>query len=138
MPATIEQLQRIELFSDLDRKELQSLANSLKERMYTAGETVVSEDKGGVGFFIIDEGRAKVSIRGEDKATLGPGDHFGEIALIDEGDRTATVTADTDLRCYGLTSWAFRPLVEYNPSIAWKLLQTMAKRLRTTQQAQAQ
>ena len=109
MPATAEQLKQIELFADLDRRELQSLANSLKERTYTAGETVVSEDKGGVGFFIIDEGA-----------------------------RTATVTADTELRCYGLTSWAFRPLVEHNPSIAWKLLQTMAKRLRTTQQAQSQ
>jgi CRP/FNR family cyclic AMP-dependent transcriptional regulator len=136
MPATTEQLQRIDLFSDLDRKELQSLANSLKERTYSPGETVVSEDKGGVGFFIIDEGNAKVTIRGEDKATLGPGDHFGEIALIDDGHRTATITAETDLRCYGLTSWAFRPLVEHNPSIAWKLLVTMAKRLRTTQQAQ--
>ena len=135
MAATVEHLQKIELFSDLDRKELQSLANSLKERTYTAGETVVSEDKGGVGFFIIDEGKAKVFVRGEQRATLGPGDHFGEIALIDEGARTATVTAETDLRCYGLTSWSFRPLVEHNPSIAWKLLQTMAKRLRSVQQS---
>jgi CRP-like cAMP-binding protein len=87
-----------------------------------------------VGFFFIKEGTAKVTIGGEEVATFGPGDHFGEIALIDDGARTATVSADTEVRCYGLTSWAFRPLVENNPSVAWKLLQVMAKRLRETQQ----
>ena len=63
-------------------------------------------------------------------ATLGRGDHFGEIALIDEGVRAATVTATSELVCHGLTFWEFRPLVESNGSIAWKLLQALAKRLR--------
>jgi CRP-like cAMP-binding protein len=127
---TAEKLQQIDLFEDLDRKELRALANSFKERTFGAGETVVSEDKGGVGFFVIDEGQAKVTIRGDERATLGPGDHFGEIALIDEGVRTATVTAETELRCHGLTSWAFRPLVEHNPTIAWRLLRVLSQRLR--------
>jgi CRP-like cAMP-binding protein len=73
-------------------------------------------------------------VRGEERAKLGPGDYFGEIALIDEGGRSATLTADSDLRCYGLTSWEFRPLVESNASIAWQLLETLAKRLRAAQQ----
>jgi CRP/FNR family cyclic AMP-dependent transcriptional regulator len=130
VPLTPEQLGRIDLFSDLDRRDLQSLANSFKEVTFAPGEEIVGEDKGGVGFFIIDDGEAKVTRGGEEQATLGPGSYFGEIALIDEGARTATITAETDMRCYGLTSWEFRPLVESNSQIAWKLLQALAKQLR--------
>jgi CRP/FNR family cyclic AMP-dependent transcriptional regulator len=130
VPASVEQLQRVPLFADLDRRELQSLASSFKERIFEAGSTVVGEGSGGVGFFIIDEGDAKVTVGGEERAKLGPGNYFGELALIDEGTRTATITAETELRCYGLTSWEFRPLVEGNSHIAWKLLQALAKQLR--------
>ena len=66
-------------------------------------------------------------MRGDERRSLGPGDYFGEIALIDDGARSATITAVSDLRCYGLTSWEFRPLVESNASMAWKLLETMAQ-----------
>jgi CRP/FNR family transcriptional regulator, cyclic AMP receptor protein len=135
VPATVEQLQRVPLFADLDRKELASLASSFKERTFEAGETVASEGSGGVGFFVIDEGNAKVTLRGEERVTLGPGDYFGEIALIDEGARTATITAETALRCYGLTSWEFRPLVEGNSQIAWKMIQALAKQLREAREA---
>ena len=134
MPLTSDDLQQIDLFSGLDRKDLQSLANSFKEVAFKPGDEIVGQHKGGVGFFVVKEGKAIVTISGEQVATFGPGDHFGEVALIDEGARTATVTAETDVRCYGLTSWAFRPLVEHNPSVAWKLLQIMARRLRETQQ----
>ena len=65
---------------------------------------------------------------------LGRGDYFGEVALIDEGARTATITAATDVVCFGLTYWEFRPLVQQNATIAWNLLQTLAKRLRTVQE----
>ena len=121
------------LFSGLDGRELDSIASSFKERNYSEGETIAREGSGGIGFFVIEEGRAKVTREGQDLATLGPGDYFGEVALIDEGARTASVTAETDLRCYGLTSWEFRPLVETNSSIAWKLLQAMARMLRDAQ-----
>jgi CRP/FNR family cyclic AMP-dependent transcriptional regulator len=134
VPLSPEQLSEIDLFAGLDRKDLQALANSFKEVTFHTGDDIVSEDKGGVGFFIIESGEAKVTVRGEERATIKAGDHFGEIALIDEGARTATVTAATEVHCFGLTSWAFRPLVEHNPTIAWKLLQIMAKRLRETQQ----
>jgi CRP/FNR family transcriptional regulator, cyclic AMP receptor protein len=130
MPATVKQLQRVPLFADLAQGELQSLASSFKERTFEAGSTVVGEGSGGVGFFIIDEGDATVTVGGEERATLGPGQYFGELALIDEGTRTATITANTDLKCYGLTSWEFRPLVEGNSRIAWKLLVNLAKQLR--------
>jgi CRP-like cAMP-binding protein len=91
------------------------------------------EGSGGAAFFFIDSGEATVSCKGVQLATLGPGDYFGEIALIDGGPRSATVTAATDLVCYGLTFWEFRPLVEKNSTIAWKLLQALAKRLRATE-----
>jgi CRP/FNR family cyclic AMP-dependent transcriptional regulator len=131
--APVELIQRVPLFADLDRKELEDLAGWFKERTFSQGDEVVSEGRGGIGFFVIEDGQAGVNVGGEERASLGPGDHFGEVALIDEGARSATITAKSNLRTYGLTSWEFRPLVENNASIAWKLLQTMAKRLRTAE-----
>ena len=130
MSAPPELVQGVPLFADLDKRELQGLASSMKERTFNTGQTIASEGQTGIGFFVIADGTAKVTQGDEERATLGPGDYFGEIALIDDGTRTASVTADSDLKVYGLTSWEFRPLVETNASIAWKLLQTMAKRLR--------
>jgi pyruvate,water dikinase len=123
-------LQRVELFAGMDRRQAEQIARLLKERPFKKGETVIMEGTGGAAFFIIDSGKASVSSRGIEIATLGPGDYFGEVALIDGGPRSATVIAATDLICYGLTFWEFRPLVEKNGTIAWKLLQAMAKRLR--------
>jgi CRP-like cAMP-binding protein len=123
----VDLLRRVPLFSDLDRKELERIAASMKERTFSAGETVTSEGSTGVGFFVIDSGSAKVTVGGTDRRTLGAGDYFGEVALLNESARTATITAESDLKCYGLTSWEFRPLVETQPSIAWKLLQAMSK-----------
>ena len=131
--APVELLQRVPLFADFERGDLQRLARSFKERTFDAGTTVADEGHTGAGFFVIESGEATVSVHGSERGKLGPGDYFGEIALIDEGARSATVTADSELRCWGLTSWEFRPLVEGNAGIAWKLLETMAKRLRAAQ-----
>ena len=131
--APIELLQRVPLFADFEHGDLERLARSFKERTFEAGSSVAGEGRTGAGFFVIESGEASVSVRGAERAKLGAGDYFGEIALIDEGARSATITADSDLHCYGLTSWEFRPLVEGNASIAWKLLETMAKRLRAAQ-----
>jgi CRP/FNR family cyclic AMP-dependent transcriptional regulator len=124
-----ELLQRVPLFAGLDPRELETIARTVHERTFNAGEAVASEGQGGVGFFVIREGQANVEVGGQQVRTLGPGDHFGEIALITEGPRTATVTATSELKCYGLTPWEFRPLVQTNASIAWKLLQALAKQL---------
>ena len=121
---------RVQLFADMDRRQAEQIARLLKERRFAKGETVIMEGSGGAAFFIIESGQATVSRKGVDIATLGPGDHFGEIALIDGGPRSATVTAATDLVCYGLTFWEFRPLVERNGTLAWKLLQALAKQIR--------
>ena len=126
-------LQRVQLFADLDRRQAEQIARLFKLRPFSKGETVIMEGSGGAAFFLIDSGEATVSCKGVQLATLGPGDYFGEIALIDGGPRSATVTAATDLVCYGLTFWEFRPLVERNSAIAWKLLQALAKRLRAAE-----
>jgi CRP-like cAMP-binding protein len=123
-------LQRIPLFSELKPKELEQLSGSFKERTFNAGETVATEGQEGAGFFVIESGEAVVTISGDERRTLGPGDYFGDIALIDQGARTATITAESELHTYGLTFWDFRPLVENDARIAWPMLQTLAKRLR--------
>lgn len=127
-------LQRVELFAGMDRRQSEQIARLLKERRFAKGETVIMEGSGGAAFFIISSGEAKVASKGIDLAKLGPGDYFGELALIDGGPRSATVTASSDLICYGLTFWEFRPLVERNGTIGWKLLQMLAKRLRAATQ----
>ena len=129
-----EALQRVPLFAELDQDEVDQIARLFKVRRFAVGETVIMEGSGGAAFFLIDSGEATVSIRGEQRGTLQPGDHFGEIALLDEGQRMATITASSELVCYGLTYWEFRPLVHENGAIGWKLLQSMAKMLRDAQQ----
>ena len=133
MAAPQELIQQVPLFSDLDKKDLQGLASSMKERIFEEGDTIASEGQSGVGFFIIEEGEATISVKGEERATLGHGDYFGEVALIDDGARTATITAKTALKCYGITSWEFKPLIEQNADLAWKMLQSMAKMLRASE-----
>jgi CRP/FNR family cyclic AMP-dependent transcriptional regulator len=124
-----ETLKRVSLFADLDRRELESIAGSMRERSFRAGETVIQEGSTGAGFFVVDDGEAEVTVEGTPRGTIGPGDYFGEIALLTGSERTATIRATTDMRCYGLTAWDFKPLVESNPAIAWKLLTAMAEKL---------
>jgi CRP-like cAMP-binding protein len=132
--APVEVLRRVPLFADLNRREVEKVARLFKERRFSAGETVVREGSGGAAFFLIDAGEATVTVAGKPREMLKPGDYFGEIALIDEGARTATITASSDLVCYGLTFWEFRPLVQENAAIGWKLLQSLAKKLRVAEQ----
>jgi CRP/FNR family transcriptional regulator, cyclic AMP receptor protein len=134
--APIEVLKRVPLFADLNRREVRQVARLFKERRFSEGETVAREGSGGAAFFLIDSGEATVSIRGRQRGTLGPGEYFGEIALIDGGSRSATVTASSELVCWGLTFWDFRPLVQENAAIGWKLLQSLAKMLRDAERGE--
>ena len=133
MSAPLAAVRNVPLFRDLEEKDLEVLAHQMHERRFPEGSEVTTEGATGAGFFVIAEGNADVSIAGEHRATLGPGDYFGEIALIDDGVRSASIMAATDLLCYGLTPWEFRPFVEEHPQVAWALLQTLARRNREAQ-----
>jgi CRP/FNR family transcriptional regulator, cyclic AMP receptor protein len=122
-------LRNVGLFSALEDKDLSSLAEEFNERRFGPGETIALEGAGGLMFFVVESGEASVEVHGDPVGSLGPGDAFGEIALIDRRPRTATVTAKTDLVTYGLPVFVFRPFVEARPEVAWKLLEQMADRL---------
>jgi CRP-like cAMP-binding protein len=126
-------LEKIPLFSGIKPKELKKLGKRMTERSFNEGDEITREGESGIGFFVIEEGNATVSIGGEIVRTLGPGAHFGEIALIDSGPRSATIIASTDLRCRGMSAWEFRPFVEEHPEVAWALLETLVGRLRDSQ-----
>jgi len=136
--APVDVVKQVRLFADLERDDLAQIARLFKERRFAKGETVIKEGSGGAAFYLIESGEATVTIGGDPRATLGPGDYFGEIALIDEGTRIGTVTAADDLVCHGLTLWELRPLVERNGVVGWKLLQTLARELREAEQAIAE
>jgi CRP/FNR family transcriptional regulator len=128
--ASRDTLRKVPLFAGLDNRELDEIASSMRERRFKSGDVVTQEGSGGVGFFVVEEGEADVAIGGQSRGSVGPGDYFGEIALINESPRTATLTARTDMLCYGMTPWDFRPLVESNSTIAWKLLTAMADKMK--------
>ena len=131
--APVETLRTVPLFEGLDDDELTRLADRFQERTFAEGTTVVEEGATGTSFFVIGEGNASVSVGGEIRASLGPGDYFGEMAILDDGVRSASVTAATDLRSYFLAPWEFRPFLEEHPEATLKLLGTLARRLRAAQ-----
>jgi CRP/FNR family transcriptional regulator, cyclic AMP receptor protein len=125
--APVELLGKIPIFSSLSPKDLKQIAAAMTGRRVEAGRTLAVEGQQGIGFFVIETGTAKVSVGGDEKRTLGPGDSFGEIALIVETPRTATVTTETEVQCWAIAAWAFRPLVKENAAVAWALLDSVAK-----------
>jgi CRP-like cAMP-binding protein len=127
---TVSALRKVPLFSTIKDRELRSLAGTMKEQTFEPGATLTTEGRGGAGFFVLLDGSATVRVGDQERRVLHAGDSFGEIALLDGGARTATVTADTKVRTAGLTSWEFKPFVETHGEVAWELLRTLAARLR--------
>ena len=123
MATTVGTLKEVPLLSCLNQRELKRLARNVREQSFSPGTTVLREGKmSGVGFFVISEGEASVSVGGKEVAQLGPGDHFGELGLIGHRARSATVTATTPLTCQVMATWDLEELVKSSPSTAWKLL----------------
>jgi CRP-like cAMP-binding protein len=130
MPSAADDLRRVGLFAELSGRQRRKLAANFRGRRFRAGMDVVREGSmSGVGFFVVTAGEAAVSASGQEVKILGPGDHFGELALITEGERTATVTARTDLHCLEIPFSDFRRFARANPDVTWKLLQHVASLL---------
>jgi CRP-like cAMP-binding protein len=127
--APIDFLRTVPIFSEVSDKGLREISGTLSSRTYAAGDVVVDEGEGGVGFFLVEKGTARVSRGGETLATLGPGTHFGEVALLAGSKRTATITADSELVCWGMTGWTFRPMLKSEPTVTLKLLENLARQL---------
>jgi CRP-like cAMP-binding protein len=126
----VAMLSSVPIFEGLSKKELNEIFRAAKDVTHRQGHILAREGEAGVGFFLILEGRASVKVGERSVRPMGAGDFFGEISLIDGGPRTATVTAETDVRTLGITPWTFKRLIEQNPAIAAKMLKVMASRLR--------
>lgn len=137
MAGNVEFLKRVQLFEDLDGRSLEAIANSAVEQSYRAGEEVVRQGDTGVGAFIIRSGRVEVvQERGgqtERLAELKAGDVFGEMALLDEFPRSATVRAIEPTTCLGIQRWHFKGILESHPQLALALLPVLTRRLRTAE-----
>ena len=134
MPATIDFLKHVSMFEDLDQKSLQAIANAAVEQRYEPGQEIVRQGDTGVGAFIIRSGKVDVIQERDGKqaklATLGPGDVFGEMALLDEFPRSATVRAVEPTTALGIQRWHFRGILESHPQIALALLPMLTRRVR--------
>lgn len=127
---TVSTLKDVPLLSCLSQRELKRLAKNVREQTFAPGTTVVREGKmSGVGFYIVSEGEASVTIGGKEVARLGPGDHFGELGLIGRRERAATVTALTPLTCQTMATWELEELVMSSPGTAWKLVRHLVDML---------
>jgi CRP/FNR family transcriptional regulator, cyclic AMP receptor protein len=127
----IESLRKVPLFAGLEKRELELLARLIKEQSYSRGSVIVKSGAGGHGLYIVKQGRVRVVRDGQSIATLGPGQFFGEISVLDGGPRTADVRADEDTVCLTLISWEVKPILMENASITYKMLLEMVKRNRS-------
>ena len=135
MTITKDVLHEVPLFAGLSDKDLKQLAGSLREKVYGPGEKVVEEGTGGIGFFVILDGKAEVTIKGKHRGEMQAGDYFGELGLLDDKvGRQATVIAEEELHCAAITAWQFKPFLKEHPDVAWSLMQSMARRLADTEQ----
>jgi CRP-like cAMP-binding protein len=124
MPSVADELKRVPLFSGLSQRQLKQLAKDFHERTVKPGTELVKQgEMSGIDCFVIAEGEAVVKVDGTEVARLGPGDYFGELALVTERVRSASVVSATAMRCHTIQFWNFRKFAKNNPDITWKLLQ---------------
>ena len=135
MPLTASELGRAKLFAGLPDRELRQIAGEMKEVRHEAGHSMASTGHSGIAFSVILEGEADVRTVDGRSRRLGPGDHFGEMALLDEEARSADVVALSDLRLAMLVEWGFKQFLAQHPDVSFRLLQTLSRRLREVEAA---
>jgi CRP/FNR family transcriptional regulator, cyclic AMP receptor protein len=123
-------LRSVGLLAGMPDRELDRIAQQMREVRHTAGTEITVQGREGVGFMLILDGQAEVRTLDGRTRTLGPGDHFGEMALLDQGGRSATVTATTDLVLAAIAEWNFKPFLLEYPEVAYRLLQELSRRVR--------
>lgn len=133
-------LAHVKLFEHLDKKELRAIAQSCQERKYSAGTTLIKQGDTSAGLYILTNGTVRVTVVNDpdkpeqEMATLGAGEVIGEMSLLDDQPRSATVTAVDDVTALLIPVWEFRVIVRNHPETALKLLSTLSKRLRKAEQ----
>jgi CRP/FNR family transcriptional regulator, cyclic AMP receptor protein len=126
----VTELKQAKLLQGLPDSEVRSLEKQVKMVKHPAGQHIMVRGDGGVGFMIITDGTVTVTtVRGKDRK-LGPGDSFGEMALLDQEGRSASVTADTEVTLATIPEWNFKPFLKEHPEVAYRLLQTLSRRVR--------
>jgi CRP/FNR family cyclic AMP-dependent transcriptional regulator len=127
---TLNLLKTVPVFSACSPKELRSIAEIVKEVQFPPGKVICKEGETGIGMHVVVSGETKVSIGGRTRRRLGPGAYFGEIALLDGGPRTATVTAETPVKTLSIPAWSFKAMIKTQPNLALKMLEEACRRLR--------
>ena len=123
-------LAKVPLFQGLSGRDLKFLAKQLKEETYKPGQVIVSEGDTSGRLYVILEGTAKVSINGRSRRRMGEGSLIGELSILDKGERTATVSAESEVRAVSLTSTTFLSLLSENWTATRAVLATLARRIR--------
>jgi CRP/FNR family cyclic AMP-dependent transcriptional regulator len=126
----VDHLKQVTLFATCSRKDLRKVAHRSEDMRVAAGTTIVREGDIGNEFFVIVDGKASVNRQGRIIATLGPGSGFGELALLEDAPRNATVVADTDMELVVVGQGEFKVLLDEVPGFAHKMLAGTAHRLR--------
>ncbi len=129
----VDALAKVDLFRDLTRRELAAIAAACRRHTFREGQLIVGAGDGSQRFFLVESGEADVELEGRHLRRLGAGDYFGEMAVIDQGERSADVRAVTDVTAISLAPFAFRPLLKEQPQICYKLLVQMCRRVREAQ-----
>jgi CRP/FNR family transcriptional regulator, cyclic AMP receptor protein len=126
----VSELKQAKLLQGLPDSELRSLEKQVKMVKHPAGQHIMVRGDGGVGFMIITDGTVTVTTVQGKARKLGPGDSFGEMALLDQEGRSASVTADTEVTLATIPEWNFKPFLKEHPEVAYRLLQTLSRRVR--------
>lgn len=123
-------LRSAKLFAGMQEGDLKKIAKQMREVTHTKGTQIAVRGREGVGFMVILDGEAEVTTPDGRNRVLGPGDHFGEMALLDQGGRSSTVVATTDVVVAAIPEWHFKPFLMEYPEVAYRMLQTLSRRLR--------